>query len=284
VSNPWSPFYWRDYIGDTGHLSLVEHGAYLLLMAHYYMTGAPLPANAEQLHRICRAFAAAERDACQSVLNQFFSRDGDVYRNARADAEIKKAKKISEVRSNAAKSRHANADANAPAKAEQMHTQPQPQAHRQLQKQGGAASPQIVPSQAIPPNVPSGTSERVAEECATPEGLTQVEYGRRLLDDLGLPASGNLVVVAQTISADAKKFGISKAESFEVIRRQALSDQEAGIEINRFYFTDAKFRTKAGRNGNNRAQQRQTDTINAVEEAKRIMADRATRTDSSAAG
>jgi uncharacterized protein YdaU (DUF1376 family) len=139
MSNPWTPFYWRDYIGDTGHLSLMEHGAYLLLMAHYYMTGEPLPANAEQLHRICRAFADAERHACQSVLDQFFVLEGDVYRNARADEEIEKARKISEVRANAARSRHSANHANAYANAEQMHTQPQPQSQTHLQAEKAIA-------------------------------------------------------------------------------------------------------------------------------------------------
>jgi hypothetical protein len=36
--------------------------------------------------------------------------------------------------------------------------------------------------------------------------------------------------------------GSEIAESFAFIQRQAISDQEAGLEINRFYFTDAKFR------------------------------------------
>jgi uncharacterized protein YdaU (DUF1376 family) len=233
------------------------------------MTGEPLPANVEQLHRICRAFADAERHACQSVLDQFFVRDGSVYRNARADEEIAKAKRISNVRSEAAKSRHANAGANAHANAEHMHTQPQPQSRTQPQKQGGAASPQIVPSEAIPSDVPNRTSEVVAaEESATAAGLTQVEYARRLLDDLGLPAAGNVVVVADAISADAKKHGITKAESFEFIRRQALSDQQARVEVNRFYFQDAKFRMKAGRNGNNRAERRQADNLAARDAAR----------------
>jgi hypothetical protein len=75
-----------------------------------------------------------------------------------------------------------------------------------------------------------------------PEGLTQLEYARKLLEDLGLPSTGNLVLVADAISADAKKHGVTKAQSYEFIRRQALADQEEGAEINRFYWTDAKFR------------------------------------------
>jgi hypothetical protein len=103
---------------------------------------------------------------------------------------------------------------------------------------------------------------------STPEGLSQIEYAKRLLEDLGLPEAGNIVVVADSISADSKKHGLTKAKSFEFIRQQALSDQEAGLPINRFYFTDAKFRAKAGKNGN-RAEQRQAANLAACAEAKR---------------
>lgn len=75
-----------------------------------------------------------------------------------------------------------------------------------------------------------------------PEGLTQIEYARKLLECLGLPFTGNVTLVADAISADAKKHGITKAKSYEFIRQQALRNQDEGVEINRFYWTDAKFR------------------------------------------
>src|SRR5437016_13313950 len=88
MADPWSAFYWADYVADTGHLSLAEHGAYLLVMAHYYRTRRPLPANASVLHRICRCTTDAEKHATEEVLIQFFSLDGDVYRHKRIDVEL----------------------------------------------------------------------------------------------------------------------------------------------------------------------------------------------------
>jgi hypothetical protein len=71
-NNHWYPRYVGDYMSKTQDLSLMEHGAYTVLMDYYYSTNQPLPANAQQLHRICRAFAKDEQDALQSVLDKFF--------------------------------------------------------------------------------------------------------------------------------------------------------------------------------------------------------------------
>ena len=139
MSNAWTSFYWRDYIADTGHLTLEQHGAYLLLMAHYYMTGRPLPANASVLHRICRCTTDADRSATEQIIRDFFVLDGEVYRHHRIDQELVKAAGISQVRRAAANARHQkthpNQDASVPANAVQMHTQPQSQSQPETQRQ-----------------------------------------------------------------------------------------------------------------------------------------------------
>lgn len=143
----WYPFYPGDYSRDTAHLSIIEHGAYRLLLDHYYSSGGPLPANAQQLHRICRAFADAEQAAIATVLSQFFTLEDDGYHHHRADTEIAKGAAISEKRAQAARSRGAKRpqatspdqasgeqmQSNCKANAQQLVTQPQPQPQPQLQ-------------------------------------------------------------------------------------------------------------------------------------------------------
>lgn len=85
--------FYRHYLGDygrkTAHLSLMENGAYRLLLDHYYATGRPLPADIESLCRICRAQTDGERKVIKAVADQFFPVNGDGTRhNKRADQEL----------------------------------------------------------------------------------------------------------------------------------------------------------------------------------------------------
>ena len=111
MSLQWYARYAGDYLRDTAHLSLLEHGAYTLLMDYYYSTGQPLPANAdanapalalatnERLYRICRAVTQIEQEAVDSVLSCFFDLDDGNYYHDRIDRELEKRSDISEKRS-----------------------------------------------------------------------------------------------------------------------------------------------------------------------------------------
>lgn len=50
----WMPIYWGDYLKDTMHLRAEGHGAYLLLMAAYWINGEPLPDEDEHLMAVAR--------------------------------------------------------------------------------------------------------------------------------------------------------------------------------------------------------------------------------------
>lgn len=82
--------YIGDYQRDTAHLSVTEHGAYLLMLQHFYATEKPLP-TAKALHRMLRAETKAERDAIDVVAGRFWIPiEGGVI-NERAAEEMVKA-------------------------------------------------------------------------------------------------------------------------------------------------------------------------------------------------
>lgn len=75
-----------DYAKDTGHLTMLEHGAYTLLLDRYYGTEGPIPAA--EAYRVCRARSKEEKAAVDVVLGEFFVLKGDAWHSKRADAEI----------------------------------------------------------------------------------------------------------------------------------------------------------------------------------------------------
>lgn len=80
-----------DYSKDTAHLTMIEHGAYSLLLDRYYSTEERIPAS--QVHRIARARTKEEKQAVDSVLSEFFSLSNGSWINRRADEEIEKERK-----------------------------------------------------------------------------------------------------------------------------------------------------------------------------------------------
>ena len=120
------PLYVADYLSKTGHLSTVEHGAYMLLIMQYW-TQESLPDNDKILSQITRL--RVERwKSVRPQLEPFFTIElGRVWRHSRIDDELKKAADLREKRRGAAAARWCNSNANAV----QMHAQPQPPSQEQ---------------------------------------------------------------------------------------------------------------------------------------------------------
>lgn len=77
-----------DYAKDTGALTQADHGAYTLLIDHYYSTESPLPLDMDDLYAIGKAGSSAEKRAVDRVLAKFFAKEPDGYHQKRIDAEI----------------------------------------------------------------------------------------------------------------------------------------------------------------------------------------------------
>ena len=99
----WMPIYWGDYTKDTGHLGAVHHGAYLMLLKHYWVTGTPLPADDAQLWRIACADSLAHWKKIKGVVLAFFEEEGDVLRHRRVDHELANAQGNAERRAEMAR-------------------------------------------------------------------------------------------------------------------------------------------------------------------------------------
>lgn len=98
MSPPWMPFYVNDYIGDTLHLSTLEHGAYMLLLLHYWQHEG-LPESEDELLIITR-LQPKEWKKMMPKIARFFTPG---WRHKRVDAELVRAADRYERRSQAGK-------------------------------------------------------------------------------------------------------------------------------------------------------------------------------------
>jgi uncharacterized protein YdaU (DUF1376 family) len=93
MNRPWMPLYVGDYLGDTGHLTTAQHGAYLLLMMHYWRKGE-LPDDDRQLSKITKL---PLRTWCEyrPTLQDFFY---EGWKHKRIDAELARMLHVSQKR------------------------------------------------------------------------------------------------------------------------------------------------------------------------------------------
>ena len=104
-------YYYAHHIGDfqrdTAMLNDHQSMTYLRLLWMYYDTEQPLPDDTRRL-----AFkVGSDPDTVYLLLDHFFEQDGDVWRQARCDAEIEEYRRKSDRAKMAAQKRWNNADA-----------------------------------------------------------------------------------------------------------------------------------------------------------------------------
>ena len=93
-STPYMKLYIGDYLGDTQHLSCLEHGAYILLIMAYWQNGGPLKNDPKLLRRLTRTNPKEFQKVSENVLKMFQVTDGMLV-HKRVQKELTKREQVS---------------------------------------------------------------------------------------------------------------------------------------------------------------------------------------------
>lgn len=93
MGTPYIALYPSDYLADTAHLGLTEHGIYWRMLLHYYQHCKPFPNDLEKINRVILAATPEEKRVTEYILAEYFvlTRDEDGeqrWHHSRADKEI----------------------------------------------------------------------------------------------------------------------------------------------------------------------------------------------------
>ena len=221
--------YWGDYLADTGHLKPREHGAYVLLIAHYWMNGS-LPTDDEVLRRITR-LTAREWSRSKVVLRSLF---GDNWSHKRIDKELAKAIEKSRVNSANAKRSHSGRKPNVPI----SQTQPQPESQEEKIKRADARGDENVSRDTLPVESPAEQPSKYVFEGAIVR-LTQKHFDewQRAFSSLDLRAElmARDAWLERASEADRNNWFISTSKylanrNMEARSKQSTFKWRSGIE------------------------------------------------------
>lgn len=102
MSFAYLPLYTGDYLRDTRHLSMSEHGAYMLALVYCWDSRGPMPLDERRQFAVVRAVSGDEMEGWRRIRDEFFVRMDDGWYNRRMTKEIERSASISAARSGAA--------------------------------------------------------------------------------------------------------------------------------------------------------------------------------------
>jgi uncharacterized protein YdaU (DUF1376 family) len=226
------PLYVGDYLGDTSHLSQGQHGAYLLLLMHYWQKGS-LPESIDSCYCIASAMDEQSRSNVDTVLGEFFPSR----RNKRLDRELERASKSYEKRAGALKRggillRMCIAHA------------------IQVQSRSKARLTLILILNVILIQKKRMKRKFSMARCRT--AFHPNEYARHILETISFPITrDSLGYVGAAVEAEHRT-GKSLPEAYKFVLDGTIQAKAEGWPINRFFFQDALYRAenrKAKSNG-----------------------------------
>lgn len=175
----WMPLYIGDYLADTMHLSGPEHGAYLLLIMHYWRTG-PLPTDDRTLAAIARTDRKEWAGEIGEVVKAFFDEKGGKLHHKRIDAELAAASANIEQKRAAAHARWNRPDSGRTARASAR-------AHASDNADGDATAYADADATAIRLECPSPSPSPVEEKLAASVPRNARGNGRHQANGAGPP-------------------------------------------------------------------------------------------------
>jgi hypothetical protein len=112
----------------------------------------------------------------------------------------------------------------------------------------------------------SGSYESYLRDCLA-ETLAE-----RILDEINLPPMNNVVAtVTAALKAEAKDRKLGLEETAALMTTAAIDDRRRGIEVNRFYFENCKWRSNAGAS---KAERRKLDNLEVNARVKQRLRER----------
>lgn len=183
----WLPLNVGDYLKDTMHLSRADHGAYLLLIMHYWMRQGPIPDDPEYIRSVTKCDVRTYTKMIRSIAPFFDIRDG-YWHHRRVDRDIAEAAERKEKQ---------RARTAAATKARQKKAAQKDNVTKDVTVNGTeSSSPSPSPSKESP-SLRSGVSKRgppvaKANGVAPWEIQQAVDLWNGLADDIGLPRCAKL--------------------------------------------------------------------------------------------
>ncbi len=159
MSFAYMPLFTGDYLRDTQHLSMSEHGAFLKLLMFCWDQKGPAPLDERKLCGIVNARSGDEIEALRRVVGEFFVRMDDGLYNKRMQLEVERSESISRGRSEAGRKGYE-------AKAKQLPSKSKASAKHVPLSPSPSPSPSLSPSS--PPDQPQPSLAASVSEISKP--------------------------------------------------------------------------------------------------------------------